>query len=295
MSELLISLCNRARPASEGLLAYDLGSGDGRWIAIGDAETTIRGTRGTGVAHGRIYALFNIEWHDTLLAVLDRATHEILQTCVLTAVNDPHSLFVDGDRLLVASTGNDSVVAYDLCDGALEGPGEVVWRASRSDEDTQHVNAVVVHRGETFVSAFGDKADLWRDSRGGYIYNVSAGRMEQTGIWHPHSPCGVGDDLYFAESARQRVRSLGGASITVGAYARAIAALDERTILVGTNVARVASATTGAVYSNVAGGESFAPTGNCALASVTLGGEVPLRRYFDLSGYGREIYDVVLL
>lgn len=93
-------------------------------------------------------------------------------------VSDPHSLLKTKDGLFMVSTGENSVYKY---------PDKLFWKSPRSDY--QHINSLA-YNGNYYV------ASLY----GGYIKNITTGKIVYKKLKHPHSLCIVDNDIYVLES-----------------------------------------------------------------------------------------------
>jgi hypothetical protein len=295
----LLSFCNEKRAPDEGVLLFDVAANTGTWLAVG-TDREIMGTRGICLSGETVYVLYTIGWHETHLSIyhLQDAVPALRADVVLPDVKDPHSLCIQKKQLLITSTGTDELLAYDLDDfGAPLGNARVVWSASSANADTHHINCVTVNDGHVYVSAFGPReGEFWSSATNGYIYDLTANEKACTGIRQPHSLRGANGGIYFAESSRQMLRTLDGASILIGGYARGCDIAADGVVLVGSNVARRVSASRGIVVNNAAleNNQEGEAMGKCCVVCVTPG-RVPKRQYVDVSRYGREIYDICLL
>ena len=259
------------------------------------AEDEITGVRGLCTYGNFIYALYDVGWTSTRLCIFNGTDDlAVLYDGPLPEVVDPHSLWVGEGHMLVTSTGTDELLAYELRDEFPLGSPRIVWRASSAKADTHHLNSVAVHEGHVLVSAFGLRSgELWRTAERGYIYDVTASQVVITDLHHPHSLKAALNDVFYIESSRQVLRSFKGTRINLSGYLRGCGLLDETTMLVGTNVARTTSKSTGIVHNDRwwYADEGELPVGECTLALVNLQNS-SVDRYYDLSPFGREVYDV---
>ena len=113
--------------------------------------------------------------------------HGISHYLRIDEVSDGHYMAWDGQCLIVASTGNNSLLWLALS-------GEIVrrWRAPGAD-DSCHLNDICLVGKDLYACAFG-KYSHHRDykphlSRGdGFVFEVASGKAVATGLCAPHSP-----------------------------------------------------------------------------------------------------------
>lgn len=295
----LLSLCNDKRTPDKGVLLYDLAEKTGTWLPVGTAAE-IMGTRGLCIHNGRLYALYTVGWYETHLAMysVDEDAVGLVADIQLPDVKDPHSICVYENTLLITSTGSDELLRYQLkMNGEPDEAAHAMWRASRAGSDTHHVNSVAVINQHVYVSAFGTKpGEFWNSAVDGYIYNVTAGRVIADGLRHPHSLRGdAAGAIYYTESSRQTLCKVGSKPVIVGGYARGCDIAADGTILVGSNAARRISRSQG-VVTNSANPENDKGqvVGKCSIAVVSAY-ETPTRQYYDITPFGKEIYDICAL
>jgi hypothetical protein len=294
----LLSLCNRLRPPSQGTLLFDLTARTGSWIPVG-TDSQIMGTRGICVHDGVLYVLYTVGWWETHLSTYDvtAGTPRLTSDRLLPEVRDPHSVCVHENRLLVASTGTDEIVAYDVSDDEVGEIAETFWRVSDAGADTQHVNSVCSDGNTVVVSAFGPRSgELWSTAENGYIYDITNERTLASSLRHPHSVRVDGERIYYAESSTQTLRTVGQAGIIIGGYVRGCEIAPDGSLLVGSNAARRMSRSKGIVTnSSNADCEDGDVVGKCSLVRVALRERTALRTYYDITPYGKEIYDICVL
>lgn len=293
----LLSFCNQSRAPAKGVLLFDFATKSGTWIAVG-TESEIMGTRGIAANGEWLYVSYTVGWWETHVSTYRRASEqfEFVRDDVLGEVKDPHSMCVYDGRLLVASTGTDEIIAYDLDGGTIEDTAVTFWRASRRGDDTHHVNSVASNGDRVVVSAFGPRSgEFWSSAENGYILDVTADTMLCEGLRHPHSVKLAGGRVYFTESSRQALREAGGLSIPIGGYVRGCDVVDQNSLLVGSNAARRVSRSLGIVTnSNNIEEREGEVVGKCTVAHVKVQA-VPTRTFYDVTQYGNEIYDICAL
>ncbi len=293
----VVSLCNQERDPGRGLLIFDVVTGVGTWVPVGSSHD-IMGTRGICAAGGLLYAAYTVGWYETHFATfaITGATLELVDDMLAPETHDPHSLSVHAGRLLVASTGSNELVAYNLLDGLPRGTAEAIWRAGETGVDTEHVNGVWSDDERIVVSAFGPRAgEYWSSAHRGYVHDVTRGERLLEGLYHPHSVRIDDGRICFAESALQRLCFSDRDPIVLSGYVRGAAIAPDGTIFAGSNAARRVSRSRGIVTNGSdvesAQGEVF---GRARLFHVDPALD-SVRATFDLGDYGPEIYDVLVL
>ncbi len=293
----LLSFCNEPRTPDKGVLLFDFEARSGEWLAVG-TQSEIMGTRGICAHDGLVYVCYTVGWWETHVSVYEWAAGQsrLVRDYLLGEVKDPHSMCVHDGRLLVASTGTDEIVAYDVDGGDIADVAETFWRASRSGEDTHHVNSVASDGRRVVISAFGLRSgEFWSSAQNGYIRDLTADATLRDGLRHPHSLKLAGGRVYFTESSRQALCEAGGLSIAVGGYVRGCDLVSEDSLLVGSNAARRISRSLGIVTnSNNLEERVGEVVGKCTLAHIKLQ-PIPTREFYDVTPYGREIYDICAL
>jgi hypothetical protein len=295
----LLSLCNDKRTPDKGVLSYDFAQKAGTWLPVG-TQNEIMGTRGLYVYGERLYALYTVGWYETHLAMyhLEGKAADLVADIQLPDVKDPHSLCVYDNALLITSTGSDELLRYELKrNGEPDDAGYAMWRASDAGSDTHHVNSVAVVKNHVYVSAFGLKTgEFWSSAVDGYIYDVTDKRVILNGLRHPHSLRGdSAGSIYYTESSRQTLCKAGSKPLIIGGYARGCDIAADGAILVGSNAARRVSRSRG-VVTNSANPENDAGqvVGKCSVAIVSAY-DKPTRQYYDITPFGKEIYDICIL
>jgi hypothetical protein len=291
---LLVSLCNLPEPGPSGLLVVDPAepnSEDIRLLDIGATPGTVHGCLGLAATSEVIYCAWIGPGQASYLSVLARRTLAPLEVVPLQDISDVHSLCIEAESIYVVATGADEVRRLDA--RRIEARSEVVWRATPAGRDTHHVNSIVASRGQLLCSAFGPKSgDRWSTALAGYVVDIRSNEILWTGIEQPHSLVTGPDDLYIAESRRQRVVALrSGRHFPVDGYARGLAFTGPASFVAGVSQGRARSRLQGTIENPADPGDLG---GACGLVIVSDGGENTAKSTvrIDLSAFGREIYDV---
>jgi len=222
------------------------------------------------------------------IAVWDVFAPRFVESIPLPTVIDVHALVLDGEHVIVASTGSDEVVRVNLADGDCD----ILWRAGSAPKDTHHLSGLLMHEGRLLSTAFGPRLGRsWADAVDGYIYDLSSGVYLARGIYQPHSPASHEGSLYFCESPRGFIRSLYGAVQFVAGYARGLVFTGGDSYAAGCSVARRGDGVHAAGYSNPA--DPGARAGTCAVYFGSLSDYAFSRE--SLEHLGAEIYDILAI
>jgi hypothetical protein len=206
----------------------------------------------------------------------------------LPFLRDGHSITWHNGATYLVSTGTDQVLRLQD-----NGSVDVFWQASDAGRDTVHLNGLVWHNGECFVSGFGPKkSQLWRSADDGFIYNISKREYALQGVYHPHSPVFAADDLWVCESSRASVISRRGVRVeTPWGYLRGLHCTDSA-LYVGSTFGRNRSKSTGVLIDNWA--DPGFRSGICGVGIIDLAAGAPkIGDFFDLSSYAEEIYAII--
>lgn len=203
--KLLVSFCNQYGNAEASNLSFiDTGTKQVKEIAI---SVENMGIHGLAVDGNLLAAVYRSDSPGVVL--LDAESFTEIGSFVLPELADPHGVaFLDGD-FIITSTGNDQVIRYHYDEeaGKVECLG-TVWSPEGSDQttDTHHINSISCFKNNLYVSGFGPKkGELWSSADDGYVFNISEGKKELTGIYHPHSLSVTADGFFYCDSSRRRV------------------------------------------------------------------------------------------
>jgi hypothetical protein len=207
----------------------------------------------------------------------------------LVDVRNAHSICVVGDTVLIVSTGTDEVVAYQCRNQRFTFQG-TVWSPSRSKSDIHHINSIAqINDEDVWVTAFGPRrGELWETASNGYICDLKSGARVKSGINQPHSLRCMGENVYYCESALQRIIAFDrGMLVQADGYSRGLCFVDQNTAIFGTSVGRRFSKSTGVIRNPADPGEPF---GRCQITRMDL--KTGCTVATDMSMYGQEIYDI---
>jgi hypothetical protein len=285
---MLVSFCNFSAPRATAIFRLEPGS-DNLSEARMMFPHRVEGCTGMTGDGARIYVLSVSEGAYHLMA-LTRNELEFVFCQPLPEVKDGHSLLAKDRKLYVVSTGTDEIFRYNLAPQGVSDP-RVIWRATVSGTDTHHVNSITEWQGNLVASAFGPKfGTLWTSALEGYIHDISRDMRIKSGVYHPHSLSVRGDRLYYLESQRKLLCSLGGPLFSVPGYPRGVCWLSDDLVCIGSNVGRGLSKSTGLIANPADPGK---PSGSCG---ITVGDVKTGRRVkqLDLGWVGGEIYDILV-
>jgi hypothetical protein len=237
------------------------------------------------------------------LALLDKEFN-CYQVYNTTHIIAPHDIEWDGDKLLVASTGNDSIYAIILDEETGKVTREYrVYEHYDGKHDMYHLNSIAIgNAGCVYFSVFGKREKvgkwglmehgrilkMWKDKNGELILSDLTQSSKET-YFHPHSLTMVDGDLYFCESHRFVFRSLYAPlqAFRCDGYTRGIA-YDDKYFYVGISASRNISRSDGTPNEDAI---QDVRAGFCVISRNT-------DDYYkvDLSEYGiSEIYDLEVL
>lgn len=292
---LLISFCNQYENSGvSNLLVLDLVSQEKEWIKL-DVEN--HGITGIGQNENYIFALYQLGPHG--IVILEKESLKSVLVKNLEELRDPHSLVAAGDELYIASTSSDEILKYKL-DGEKPDLNFVssVWSPEDSPRgvDTHHVNSIFYANGKLYVSAFGPKvSERWHSAQDGYIYNITEGKTEIRGIYHPHSVIIKNRDIWYCESSSRSVKKNGQAVITLDSgYARGLALKDDF-IFLGTSSGRKHSKSTGLTNNPADPGDLVEDCRLLIYKKRVLRNTYRLTESFDFLPDHKEIYDIMIM
>lgn len=284
---IIISFCNLPKHSDSGLLLFDLCCSKTRWLELG-LSTKVTSCTGISQADGYILSLAEFG-EEVYVVVTNSEDFQPLYYQRLFEIRNAHSICVDGDIVLIVSTGTDEVVAYQWGPHGFTFQG-TVWTPSQAKKDTHHINSITcVDRENILVTAFGPKkADLWQSASNGYVCNIKSGNFIKTGINQPHSLRASSQTLYYCESANQGLVALDGGNLyNADGYTRGLCFRDQNRVIFGTSVGRRKSKSTGIMRNPADPGDPF---GVCGITALDL--QTRCAFTTDMSKYGREIYDI---
>lgn len=292
--KLLVSICNK--PAGVNLefpeiFCFEIYPDVLEVRPVMLENAAISGSNGiSGLAHYRNGIIGALQSRPVRLLYFS-LRYEVKDVWTLNLVSNAHSIAVLDDEIYVASTGNDSVVRFDPDKGE-----ELIWAANNNRKDTIHLNSLVWHEDDLYISAFGEKTgDLWSSADKGYVLNLTTGQSVLTSLYHPHSIYSTHEGIYCCDSSRMAIAREDGQRLVIGrGYTRGLAVSPER-LYCGVSKGRTTSKSTG-IMNNPA--DPGIKAGQCAvliyerrnhdLEGSELIGEVNLERY------GDEIYDILI-
>jgi hypothetical protein len=146
-------------------------------------------------------------------------------------------------------------------------------------------------------TAFGPKSgERWSTALDGYAIDIESGDIVWRGVEHPHSLTAGADDLYVAESRRGRVRGRQhGRRIEVEGYPRGLAFAVDGLMVVGISRGRNRSRSLGTIENAADPGDEAGASGVVVIEPTGPASVAGSIRYLNLSAFGPEVYDVLLL
>jgi hypothetical protein len=189
--------------------ADDGGTGGGLCVVDGNALSVIDriSTAGLTVFDGRLARL--------LRTPISTGGGEILvyDACGVThylrvdELSDAHYMAWDGEHLITASTGNNSLL-WIMLDGIVLRR----WRAPGAD-DSWHLNDVCLVENRLYACAFGKYSDYrgYKTRLGsgdGFVFEVASGQVVVSGLCAPHNPRYFDHAWTVCDSLRESVVQL---------------------------------------------------------------------------------------
>jgi len=193
MDQILVSSCFNANPLF-ALAVLCPESSKLSFVDLSGVPNSVyfRGISGLAKIPGGFVAGLQSNGLSKLLFLDDHLNYRKVVDLRLTY--DVHSMvYVDG-QLYIVSTGNDSVVRYDLASTEEE----IVRAFAQGESDTLHINGICSYQGRLFVSMFGMQTK--KSMRLGSVVAVDTGETVVSGLRHPHSLMSDGSSLMIAES-----------------------------------------------------------------------------------------------
>lgn len=168
--------------------------------------------------------------------------YRVLEVWDLRDVVDAHSVMVWNDKFYVVASGSDSILELDPDTGEVK----TFWRDNEKNKDSIHMNSLVLHAGDLYLTAFGKKRTKhWRSADQGYLYNITRAECTLTPIYHPHTAVSLNGGIILCESFRSGVMDEQGGYFNTGrGYIRGLA-YTEDLLLLGSSTGRNYSRSTG--------------------------------------------------
>ena len=294
---VLVSFCNIPEHTTSPLVVLQIDQRKGDLnsyapVALGFPELVTTAT-GLTFADGKIFVLFTSRANKTYVAALNENDLGPLFYYELPEVKDGHSILAIDNCLYVVSTGTDEIVCYDIKEKSLENP-QIIWRASDTKQDTHHINSIVEYDGDILLSGFGTKTgQLWSTATNGYIFNITSNSFLAERIHHPHSLSIRNGEIYYSDSHRNTFCKVGQSEtiFDLQGYTRGISWLSDDLVCLATSMGRRVSKSTGLIGNAADPGELV---GECGLLLGNIFKKKIVGK-IDLSWFGPEIYDIVVL
>ncbi|MFA7628292.1 MAG: DUF4915 domain-containing protein [Candidatus Dojkabacteria bacterium] len=156
----------------------------------------------TGLAVDSKYIYIAYQSRTPGLLRIDKTDFSCQRDYKFSKIVDPHSILSLKDRLLIVSSGTDSVYEVFLGEDEIERES-YFWSLSGKEEgsDMHHINSITKFDRDILVSGFGSKTnDSWKETSNGFIFNINRGEYLRKGIYHPHSLHKYKGSLYYCES-----------------------------------------------------------------------------------------------
>jgi hypothetical protein len=175
----------------------------------------------TGITFHQSRCVVAIQSHTSKLVVLDQGLN-VETIYQLDDVGDIHGIASYGDEIILASTGTNQIMAFDLRTRAVR----VVWAGADSLTNTLHLNDLAVLNERIFCSQFGLR--VAHAMRSGAIFEAHTGEPVVTHLREPHSIVATEEAIFILESAsgdliRIRDRLAPVRVLGIAGYARGLA------------------------------------------------------------------------
>jgi hypothetical protein len=296
---VLITFCNQRSSPLHSLCAMDLSSGAVHWIDLSPLPEVYRESFAgiCGVCRVGDQVVIATQGAKPVLAAVDMKTAKLGTYLPLVGCKDAHSIVFQDGYVYVVSTGTNEIYRVPFQGGALKDE-ELYWQhpGVRYDRDEIHLNGMTVDCGRLICSCFGEKTEDGSWGTNGRIIYLDTGEIIRGKLRHPHTPLIAGNRLFFAESATDKVyaykkseRGIWGLDmeLQLSGYTRGLALTDEY-LLVGISASRKVSRSQKTVISD----PLYSPDAAVVTIDLVSYGQ---KSAVNLSMYGREVYDLMLL
>jgi hypothetical protein len=296
---VLITFCNQRSSPLHSLCALSLSSGAVHWIDLSPLPEVYRESFAgiCGVCRVGDQLVIATQGAKPVLATVDMKTATLDSYLPLEGCKDAHSVVFQDGYVYVVSTGTNEIYRAHFQGGALKDE-ELYWQfpGVRYDRDEIHLNGMTVDGGRLICSCFGEKTEDGSWGTNGRIIYLDTGEIIREKLKHPHTPLIAGNRLFFAESATDKVYAYEKSErgiwvldkeLQLGGYTRGLALMDGY-LLVGISASRKVSRSQKTVISD----PLYSP--DAAVVTIDLV-SYDQKSAVNLSLYGREVYDLMLL
>jgi len=215
-------------------------------------------------------------------------------------IKDPHSIASYKNKLYVASTGTNSVVELSLDRDANITSEKIFWKYPDLPDynyDYCHLNSLVYYKKDLYVSTFGvrEKGSSWQAAKNGNLINTRTSKIIIDGLNNPHNLIKYKQSLAFCNSGTSEIMTLSKKIIVSEktGYIRGMV-YDPQTkeLLYVINARRLLKKSS---FHKLRGRIGGTETKNKSsyIKALTNSGESVLK--YDLSEYGKEIYDIQIV
>ncbi len=300
-ARLLISFCNQLSSPNHSLCILEPSSGDSNWIDISEIPEVLR-QNFSGVAGicyvGKTTIVIATQGHPSALACVDIIEARVTSYISLERTKDTHSLVFHDDYIYLVSTGTNEIYRVSFFDGHF-GREELFWGYPSviNNKDEVHLNGLTIDQDRFIASCFGPKKDDGSWGSEGSVFYLDNGHVIRAGLNQPHSPLVADKRLIFAESGAKNVHIYSKNEDNewaiknehqVNGYARGMVMKGDR-IFVGISANRKASRSRHVLLDGIQGKN----TGSAIVEIDYLTGMQVAS--FNLTGFGQEVYDIVLV
>lgn len=139
-----------------------------------------------------------------VIAVMERKSLQLASFFIHHEIQDPHSILLDGDRLLVVASGLNAVYECPVENGFVMGE-RPFWKSSDFGKDLDHFNSIMKYENRILLSGFGRNDGSWASAKSGYALDLASGERIVEGLMHPHTIMECKGRLIACESTRGAV------------------------------------------------------------------------------------------
>lgn len=296
----LISFCNQSSSPNHSLCIVDTSNGYSQWIDLSDIPEIFRQEFSgvTGICRVGKDIIIATQGASSALAFVSLSEAKATIHIALEKCKDAHSLVFYNGHVYVVSTGTNEIYRVSYHDSQF-GKEELFWGypSVSYDKDLVHLNGLTIDKDRLIASCFGPRKTDGAWGAEGQVFYVDSGVAILGGLHQPHSPTVFGRHLVIAESAARKIHIYNKTEhdkwrakqeISLKGYTRGVA-LNDYSLFVGISADRKLSRSKSKLllYGQ---SESFDST----LIEIDL---ATGRQMDDVSllGYGREVYDMLLI
>jgi len=278
-------------PKGLALGIFDYENSDFQWLKLDKIEMNLEGITGITFKNDK-YWFVSQESGKAGLYSLDK-NFNLKDSYYLQKTKDAHSLIPFEDGFLINDTANNRLNKIIFSEKDVQ--ETIFWKYNDDLEDTVHLNSVTKFEEKLFVSLFGYRnGDDWNTAKNGKIIQIPENKILVDNLHHPHTLYADNESIYFLESKDSSIHKIsknGHHEIIkkIEGYVRGLA-LNEKYFYVGSSARRLKSKSRGTINP-----EEFKEPERYHSWVFRINRETLEIDRRDLTVYGAEIYDIVIL